>query len=738
MKRVSGAFFFLTGAISVACLIVMLSSCTQKHKTFDAGEDDMPDVGIDVQNHLVGSLSPYLLQHEDNPVDWHPWGEEALARSRDEDKPIFLSIGYSACHWCHVMEHETFENQAIADILNQHFISIKVDREERPDIDEVYMTAVQMMTGSGGWPLSVFLTPDLKPFFGGTYFPPETNYGRIGFRELLLRIISMWEIDRENLVGSADQLSDVLKRLGRMDRGGDRDLSNVSRNAIKDLKNRYDAEWSGFGGAPKFPPVPSLTFLLWNAGHTDDPVLISMVEETLYRMATGGVYDQVGGGFHRYSTDRQWLVPHFEKMLYDNAQLASIYFNAYQETGNPFDRRIGEDILDYVLRDMTSTEGAFYASQDADSEQGEGIYYVWSLEEIEDVLGVDAALLSAYYGITETGNFEGKNILHVPVDAKSFVEQRQLNLHEWNERLQKARQDLLEARSRRVAPGIDDKLITAWNGLMISAMTLGASITDDKQYTDAAVQAGMFFRNANQRFGALRRTYRHGQPGIPGYLDDYGALMNAYVDVYELTFDPNWLVHADELLTELLLHFYDRDQALFFSQTTQHQTPIARNATAYDGAEPSGVSLALKALIRLGRYFENRTYLSIAEQVFSTYSANIVRSPHAHLNLVHEWNMFSRRGWEIAIVGNLGDKRTDELLRVVRQAYLPGSIIAFKTPENDVVSELLPWLKYKKEVDDTPAVYVCKNYVCKAPVTEVTSLRKVLSDRDLSSKNRDL
>ena len=527
-------------------------------------------------NRLINQTSPYLLQHAHNPVNWHPWGEEALEHAKREDKPILLSIGYAACHWCHVMEHESFENEQIAAVMNEHFINIKVDREERPDLDEIYMNAVQMLTGAGGWPMTMFLTPDLKPFYGGTYFPPDNRYGRPGFAQVLLGVEEAYRERHEAVADQADQITAHLNRLSEMEAHDHTLTTDLLDAAYQDYRARFDSQYGGFGDAPKFPPSMGLSLLLRHWLRTGNPNALEMVEVTLEKMACGGMYDQLGGGFHRYSVDARWLVPHFEKMLYDNALLTVTYLEAYQATGKAFYRQIAVETLDYVLREMYNTEvGGFYSTQDADSEGVEGKFFVWTLDEVEALLGKEKAeIYCEYYDITEPGNFEGKNILHVQTPPDLFARKLRMDLQALETILAEGKEKLFEVREKRIKPGLDDKILTSWNGLMIRSMAMGYQILGDERYREAAEKSANFvLTQLSQDNGRLLRTHRAGKSHLNAYLEDYAYFIASLIDFYEATFDVRWLKQAERLNQIMIEQFWDDANGGFFFTSKDHEFP---------------------------------------------------------------------------------------------------------------------------------------------------------------------
>ncbi|HIJ74738.1 MAG TPA: thioredoxin domain-containing protein [Candidatus Hydrogenedentes bacterium] len=688
-------------------------------------------------NRLAGETSPYLLQHAHNPVDWHAWGEEALRRAKEEDKPIFLSIGYSACHWCHVMERESFENESIAAFLNKHFVSIKVDREERPDLDEIYMAAVQALTGRGGWPLSVFLTPDLEPFYGGTYFPPEDTRGYPGFRSVLESVAGAWRERRDDIDKSAARLAKHLRTQMAEVRASGETLTNASMaEAAAELERDFDAAYGGFGEAPKFPPSFAIALLLRQYLHTGIDGLVEMAALTLDRMARGGMYDHLGGGFHRYSVDARWLVPHFEKMLYDNAQLAQVYLEAYQLTRKPLYRRVAAEILDYVLRDMTDKRGGFYSTEDADSEGREGAFYLWRQQEILDVLRDEAGyLFCQVYNVRPNGNFDshegyhkGLNILHIEKPLDVIAGGLGIDRHELHGKLAESRQELLAARERRVRPLRDDKMLASWNGLMISAFAQGHQVLGDKRYRSAAERAAGFVLENMIQDGRLFHTYRNGEARVPAYLDDHAFLIVALVDLYETTFDTKWLSAADALAQKMIADFYDAERGGFFFTSHEHKDLIARTKPTYDGAEPSGNAMAAIGLTRLGRLTDNREYLAKAKDTLEFNHANMMATPRAFMKMIVAADLLLTPPIEIAITGAPDAPEVDAFIRVLHEKFIPSRMVAVIDPASTdpKLAGQVPLLAGKTLVAGKAAAYVCENFTCKVPVTTPEALSEAL------------
>ncbi len=675
-------------------------------------------------NRLIHETSPYLLQHAHNPVDWYAWGEEALSRARAENKPIFLSVGYSACHWCHVMEHESFEDEATAALMNELFVNIKVDREERPDIDAIYMDAVQAMTGQGGWPMSVWLTPDGKPFHGGTYYPKEPRYGMPSFQQVLRAVADAYHSRREQVDGQAERLAAMLRRTASLRADGGDLGDEILEEALGQMRQYFDEEDGGFGSQPKFPQPMTLDFALMQYRRRNDLDALYMAELTLEKMAHGGIYDQLGGGFHRYSVDAIWLVPHFEKMLYDNAQLLRTYLHAWQVTGRPLFRRMVEETIDYVLREMTAPGGGFYSTQDADSEGHEGKFFVWSQAEIEALLDPPiAAIFGDYYGVSPRGNFEGKNILSVVRSVEQVAQRFNTSEEAIKAALEQGRAILFEQRETRVKPGRDEKILTEWNGLMIHALAECGVVLDRPDALEAAVQAADFvLAKMSQPDGRLYRSYKDGQARFNAYLEDYAAFVRSLIALYEATFDLRWLDEAERLTQIMFNQFHDAAGG-FFQTGVDHEQLVARRKDFVDNAIPSGNSLAAEALLRLAVLLDKPSYRDEAGRILLMMKDAMARQPTGFGRLLGVLDAYLAPSQEIAIVGAVEDAGTQALLREVRRRFLPHTVVALKEPEQETI---LPLLQGRTLVDGKPAAYVCENYACKLPVTTAEALADLL------------
>ena len=681
-------------------------------------------------NRLADEKSPYLLQHAHNPVDWYPWGETAFEKARREDKPIFLSIGYSTCHWCHVMERESFETVEIAEVLNRDFVSVKVDREERPDVDRIYMTFVQASTGSGGWPMSVWLAPDLKPFYGGTYFPPDNRYGRPGFKTLLEYIANAWRTDRERIAESSRNVIAELRKASEVKPsaaglGAD---DQAFESCFNVFRRMYDSTLGGFGQAPKFPRPVAFDFLFRYFARTGNQEALDMSLHTLRAMAKGGMYDQVGGGFHRYSVDERWFVPHFEKMLYDQAQLAVSYLEAYQLTNDAVFADVARDIFTYVLRDMTHSGGAFFSAEDADSvtdkanphEKGEGAFYIWSAEELREVLGpAESEWFGRAYGVRSGGNVDSDP--HAEFTGRNILYQTGAGPSPDRIALAAARQKLLETRSaRRVRPHLDDKILTAWNGLMISAFALGAQVLGEPQYAAAARRA-VDFLLANLRSGnGLLRRWRDGEAAIEGFLDDYAFFATALIDLYETTFDPAYLKAATELAVTMIERFEDRETGGFFSTAEGDESLVLRMKDEYDGAEPSGNSAAAGLLFRLYSLTGHESFREAAARTLVAFGARLRSAPHATPRLVAAAMLATEAPRQIVLAGDSASPQFALLAAAVHRRFLPNRALVHAN------AALLPKTAGMEPIDGAPAAYVCENFTCQLPVTTVDELGNLL------------
>jgi uncharacterized protein len=675
-------------------------------------------------NRLAHETSPYLLQHQDNPVDWYPWGPEALERARREERPILLSVGYSACHWCHVMEHESFEDDETARLMNEHFVNVKVDREERPDVDSIYMSAVQQMTGHGGWPMTVFLTPDGAPFYGGTYFPPEPRHGLPSFRQLLAGVAHAWNEKRDDVARSADELTDVLRRSADVRPAAGALDGGILDRAFHALGARFDARWGGFGGAPKFPQPMNLEFLLRTWHRTGSADALRYADVTLRKMAAGGMYDHVGGGFARYAVDAQWLVPHFEKMLYDNALLARAYLHAWQATGDDTHRAVVEDVLRYLLREMRGPEGGFYSAQDADSEGEEGLFYIWTPAEIDEVLGgEDGALVRGFYGVTEAGNFEGRNILHVERDVAAAAADLGVAERHLADVLTRSRERLYEARARRVWPGRDEKVITAWNAMAIQAFAEAGAALERPELLEAARAAASFLLSHLRPEGRLLRTWKDGRAHVLAFLEDHALLVDALTTLYEADFDPHWLDEAASLADEMMERFWDDEDGVFHDTADDAEKLIVRPRDVFDNATPSGTSAAVLTLLRLGALRGEPRYTRTATRVLEGMAELMSRVPAAFGHLLCGLDFHLAVPREVAFAGSDDDPGADALVRIAARAYLPNTVRALRrSAAAEADEERSPLLRGRTPRDGRAAAYVCERYGCQAPVTEPEEL----------------
>ncbi len=675
------------------------------------------------QNRLAKETSPYLLQHASNPVDWHPWGEEALRLAKELDRPIFLSVGYSACHWCHVMERESFEDERIAALMNRWFVNIKVDREERPDVDEIYMKAVQAVTGQGGWPMSVFLTPELEPFFGGTYFPPEGRHGRPGFPQLLRWVADLWQKDRARVLEQGRALTEAIASEGRMDLGAE-PAADVLDRSLEALLQSFDARWGGFGGAPKFPHALDLRLSLRHWLRTAEPRALEMASTSLGRMAEGGIYDHLAGGFARYSTDEKWLVPHFEKMLYDNALLVPAYLEAWLVTGEERFARVARETCEWALSEMRLPEGGFASSLDADSEGEEGRFYVWTPADLERVLGAEGARrAAAWYGVTEEGNFEhGRSILWRPTPAAEVAEGLGIDVVALEDDMAEARPRLLAERARRVRPGQDDKVLVSWNGLFVSALAQAFQALDEPRFLAAARGAASFvLASMRQADGRLYATYRAGRAHLNAYLDDYAFLIQGLLDLFESDFDEVWLHAAVELEEVVAERFEDRERGGFFTVGADHEALIARLKNPHDGALPSGTGVQALNLVRMEELLGVAEYGARARRAVHSVGALMNRHPSAFSQMLLAVDVLAAGPRQIVVAGEPGSREVAELVAVVRRTFLPQRVVLLAHPGSD--ARLLPQVEGKTRAPGQAAAFVCRGRTCGLPARGPEELR---------------
>ncbi len=673
-----------------------------------------------MKNHLADEKSPYLLQHADNPVDWYPWGEEAFRKAKKEDKPIFLSIGYSTCHWCHVMAHECFEDEEVARLMNEVFVSIKVDREERPDIDQLYMSAAHMMTSTGGWPLNVILTPDKKPFFAATYIPKESRFGRTGMLELVPKIQHLWNDQREKVLNSSEEVTKAISRQDIRSPGSEPDPS-LLHSAFETLNHNFDSKNGGFGTAPKFPSSHTFLFLLRYWNRTGNQLALEMVEKTIRSMRAGGIFDHLGYGFHRYSTDEEWLLPHFEKMLYNQAMISMACLETYQATKDPFYADAAEQIFTYVTRDMQSKEGGFYSAEDADSEGEEGKYYLWAEDEIKSILNKEEfESFVKVYNVKKTGNyrdeatgrFTGKNVLH-----------QKHSMEELEKRLKAAREKLFSERNKRVKPGKDDKILTDWNGLMIAVFARGSQVLKNKKLLKTAECAMEFMiKNMRDEQGRLLHRYREGTAGILANLDDHAFLTWALLELYEASFEYSYLEAALQTNDELLNRFLDKKSGGFYFTPEDGEDLIVRKKELYDGAMPSGNSVAISNLLKLSRITGDMTYDSIAQGALKAFSGRIRKNPSAYLHTLSALDFALGPTSEIVIVGKREAKETLDMIDAIRSEYLPRKVVLLKYLDN--ISDLT---KDFKTIDGKATAYVCSEGTCRRPTTDIEEMLQIIN-----------
>ena len=679
-------------------------------------------------NKLINETSPYLLQHAHNPVDWYPWGEEAFAIARAESKPVLLSIGYSACHWCHVMEHESFENEEIAKLMNENFVSIKVDREERPDLDQIYMNAVQMMTHHGGWPMTVFLTPEGVPFYGGTYFPPEDRYNMPGFPRVLISLADAYRERPEDIQQTGASIVAELNRLNLAQESNETLATQLLDQAFRGISKSYDAANGGFGGAPKFPPAMTLEFLLRTYHRTGNQQALDIVLNTCRKMANGGIYDQLGGGFHRYSTDAKWLVPHFEKMLYDNALLSRLYLHHYQLTRDESARRIAEGVLDYVAREMTDAKGGFYSTQDADSEREEGKFFVWTPEEITSVLGKeDASLFMAYYNVTEGGNFEGKTILNVTRSLTDVSTEARVSPDHLESSLERSRRKLFELRESRVKPDRDEKILTSWNGMMLASFAEAAAILDREDYLEIARRNARFVLDNLIQDGLLLRTYKDGTAKLNAYLEDYAFLGDGLLTLYEATGELEWFEATLTIIEKMIEEFWDEQDGGFFYTGKSHENLIVRSKDYFDNATPSGNSVAAEVLLRLAAITDNHDYRNRAITIMRLIAGPVRRYPSGFGRALCALDFYLGTPKEIVVLGDPESTDTHALLREVWKPYLPNKVVVQTNQADDRSAAVIPLLRGRTLLNDKPTAYVCEHFTCSQPVTEPEKLASQLA-----------
>ncbi len=709
----------------------------------------MPDIDTSDQsekqegkilNHLAGQSSPYLLQHAGNPVDWYPWTDAALERAQRDKKLIFLSIGYSACHWCHVMERESFEDPQVARILNKHFVSIKVDREERPDLDEIYMAAVQLMTGSGGWPLNVFLTPDLAPFWGGTYFPPVERAGLPAFRHVLQSIVEAWRDSTDQVQQDGAEMRKALGEFWRPVRSnGNQPDSTLFSRVMDDFFRTFDHVWGGFGSQPKFPSWSGLRFLLLQYARNGQYEALQIADFTLDCMARGGIYDQIGGGFHRYSTDRQWRLPHFEKMLYDNASAVMTYLEAWQITHKPWYRQVAVSTLDFLLREIRDPCGGFYASLDADNNGEEGEFYLWTPQKIEEAAGQEnAPFLCSLYGVTPSGSCEaGGAVLQLGHPSEERWPTPELDA----KRLETLRSDLFAYRANRPGPSKDTKIIASWNGMTLSALSCAAQILDSEPYRVAAEETARFLLDKMTDQGKLSHCYSPQHTAspetIPGFLDDYAEVILGFLDLYESTFDSRWLSEADILMQTLLTDFWDEEEGGFFYTSGDHQNVLVRTKPAWDNGISSGNASATLGLLRLARFLDKPDYTNRAERVFSLVADGLTRHPLACTDLLLSLDFHLSLPLDIVLTGERNSEGIRRFRQVLSERFLPNRILAFRASEEreeGPAVERMPLLAGKKPIDGQPAAYVCHNRTCLSPTHSPEELAQILDSKTVDNR----
>ena len=709
--------------IVISFLLIFCINCTTKSQT-ESKFEKYKDAKM---NHLANELSPYLLQHANNPVDWFPWGEEAFNKAKELDRPIFLSIGYSTCHWCHVMEHESFEDDSVAKLLNDNFVSIKVDREELPEIDHLYMSVCQAMTGSGGWPLNIVMTPQKEPFFAGTYFPKDRRGGRSGMLQILPMISEAWATKRDDIMISVNQVKNYLDKVNSKP-AGDNLTEELVTSAYDQFRDGFDEEYGGFFRAPKFPSPHNLIFLMRYHYSYNNQFALDMVIKTLKQMRLGGIYDQIGFGFHRYSTDKHWLVPHFEKMLYDQAMIAMAYMEAFHITGDTVFENTTKEIFNYVLRDLTSQDGGFFSAEDADSEGEEGKFYTWTKQEIEEVLGKSLSEdFNTIFSIESDGNFNdessgkknGGNIPHL--NDFEFYNQSSI---------ESARKKLFDKRKNRVHPLKDDKILTDWNGLMIAALARASIIFQEPSYLEAAIKSSSFVLNKISKNGKLLKRFRNNQAAINSHLDDYAFITWGLLEIYEATFDSKYLSKSLDLMNIMVEDFWDEKNGGFFLGADQSEKLIVRTKTAYDGAIPSGNSVAVMNMLKLSRITGNVKWAELSEKTIRAFSEDIYRAPTGYTLMLSAFLFDTNKSKEIVIVGNGEDNKTKEFINSFHSKYAPHKILLFKDTSlnNNQLEQLANWTSTQYSIDDKPTAYICKNFACNQPTNDLKIALSLLDE----------
>ena len=692
-----------------------------------------------MQNRLANEISPYLLQHADNPVDWYPWNEEAFEKAKKENKPIFLSIGYSTCHWCHVMAHESFEDKEVAKLMNDAFVNIKVDREERPDVDKVYMEVCQMMTGSGGWPLTIIMTPEKQPFFAATYIPKDNRFGRLGLTGLIPEIKKLWNSEKERIDETVERVKSALENTTLKETPSKLDKDALTL-AITQLSQRFDEKHGGFGRAPKFPSPHNLLLLLRHWKRTKDEWALFMVEKTLKEMRKGGIFDHVGYGFHRYSTDREWLVPHFEKMLYDQAMLIIAYTEVYQSTKNNDYAQVVDEIITYVTRDLMSPEGVFYSAEDADSEGEEGKFYTWSLDEVKEILNSkEAEVVATAYNLRSNGNYQdeatgkftGMNIPHIVQENEALANNLNMEIDELTGILNTSREKLFQSREKRIRPLRDDKVLTDWNGLMIAALAKASRVMDNHEYLAYAENAVKFIlEKMVTDENTLYHVFKDGEAAIPAFLDDYAFLIWGLIELFETTFEPEYLMHIKTLISKMLEHFWDDEGKGFFFTSDESEELLVRQKEAYDGAIPSGNSIALMDLILLARILGEAELEQKATETLETFSTDIMRSYSGYGMMLIGWDFIQGPSYEVVIAGNSDNEDTREMLQSLKDHYLPNMVLILRAggEQSEAITKLAPFTKYYDIVNGKATAHVCINQNCKLPTNDVQKMLELLGE----------